>query len=292
MSGAWRSRVIGGTRLLVSASVQCRRLLTVPWIAARFAFRHHAPDAVSWSRPRADFGSGRRCTAPGACRSLLAVTAARPESARAQAPTRLPVATKPYQPGSGEAAGVAGRSELRGVPQGISPPSRNGRGLRPAGAHRGAARLLLGSRFRQRLRSEESRRREPRCGGPISSAAPAAAGKRSSPSPTSRAHPRLRPRPACVCAPARPDFDSDDFDQTDRRDAQQSVGMGLSRAANGLEVRAAPRTESAVVEKLGQYFVRVVRFETTPANAEPIRTAWARDRGAERQDRLCRAPTR
>jgi hypothetical protein len=46
--------------------------------------------------------------------------------------------------------------------------------------------------------------------------------------------------------------------------------------ADGLDVRAVPRTESAVVEKLGQYFVHVVRFETAPANAEPARTAWAR----------------
>jgi hypothetical protein len=81
--------------------------------------------------------------------------------------------------------------------------------------------------------------------------------------------------PGVVCAPARPDFDSDDFDRlTDQ--TRSNPSEWVFPRANGLEIRAAPRTESAVVEKLGQYFVRVVRFETTPANAEPIRTAWAR----------------
>jgi hypothetical protein len=81
--------------------------------------------------------------------------------------------------------------------------------------------------------------------------------------------------PGVLCAPARPNFDSDDFDRlTDATHSNPSEW--IFPRADGLEVRNAPRSESPLVEKLGQYFVRVVRFETTPANAEPIRTAWAR----------------
>jgi hypothetical protein len=81
--------------------------------------------------------------------------------------------------------------------------------------------------------------------------------------------------PGVICAPARPDFDSDDFDRlTD--DTRSSPSEWVFPRRNGLDARAAPRTDSAIVQKLGQYFVRVVRFETAPANADPIRTAWAR----------------
>lgn len=81
--------------------------------------------------------------------------------------------------------------------------------------------------------------------------------------------------PGVVCAPGQPSYDQDDFDRL--VDATRSTAADwVFPRADGLELRAAPRPTSAVVEKLGGYFVRVIGFDTAPANADPLHTSWAR----------------
>jgi hypothetical protein len=81
--------------------------------------------------------------------------------------------------------------------------------------------------------------------------------------------------PGVLCAPARPEYDSDDFDRLTEA-TRSSPSEWVFPRATGVDVRAAPRTQSVAVENIGQYFVRVLRFETAAANADPLRTAWTR----------------
>jgi hypothetical protein len=81
--------------------------------------------------------------------------------------------------------------------------------------------------------------------------------------------------PGVLCAPGRPAFDQDDFDRLVEATRSSATDWVFPRA-EGLELHASPRSASAIVEKLGGYFVRVIHFDTTPANAEPLHTSWAR----------------
>jgi hypothetical protein len=81
--------------------------------------------------------------------------------------------------------------------------------------------------------------------------------------------------PGVLCAPAQPVFDSEDFERLTGATRSNASEWGYPRAPN-ISVRKRPRPESAVVETLGAHFVRIVRFETAPANPAPFRTAWAR----------------
>jgi hypothetical protein len=81
--------------------------------------------------------------------------------------------------------------------------------------------------------------------------------------------------PGVICAPGAPAFSQDDFDRlvdTTRTTAADWVFPRIE----GLELHAAPRSASAVAEKLGGHFVRILGFDTAPANADPLRTSWAR----------------
>ena len=82
-------------------------------------------------------------------------------------------------------------------------------------------------------------------------------------------------RPAVVCAPAIPQFDDEARDQL--VDSTQSDGLewNYPRAA-GLQVRAAPKPNAAVVETLGLHFVRVLGFEDKDGDTDPVRNSWAR----------------
>ena len=51
---------------------------------------------------------------------------------------------------------------------------------------------------------------------------------------------------------------------------------GSTRGRREFELRLAPHSESAVIDTLGSYFVRVLRSVTARANADPLRTAWTR----------------
>lgn len=81
--------------------------------------------------------------------------------------------------------------------------------------------------------------------------------------------------PGVLCAPGRPSFNQDDFDRL--IDATHSTAADwVFPRADGLELRAAPRPASAVVEKLGSYFVRVSRPEVAAAGADPLHASWTR----------------
>jgi hypothetical protein len=81
--------------------------------------------------------------------------------------------------------------------------------------------------------------------------------------------------PGVLCAPGRPLIVQDDFERLIDATRSSPAEWVYPRAA-GLELRAAPRPAASLVETLGSTFVRVIRFETAPANADPLHTAWAR----------------
>jgi hypothetical protein len=82
-------------------------------------------------------------------------------------------------------------------------------------------------------------------------------------------------RPATVCAPAIPQFDEKARDQLLESTATDGVEWNYPRAA-GLQVRAAPQPNAAVIETLGLALVRVLGFEDKEGDADPVRNAWAR----------------
>jgi hypothetical protein len=82
-------------------------------------------------------------------------------------------------------------------------------------------------------------------------------------------------RPAIVCAPALPQFDEKARDQLIESTGTDGVEWNYPRAA-GLQVRAGPQTNAAVIETLGLHLVRVLGFEDKDGDADPVRNAWAR----------------
>ncbi len=90
--------------------------------------------------------------------------------------------------------------------------------------------------------------------------------------PTASAMPAA---PGVLCAPGRPIFDQGDFDRLIDATRSSPTEWVYPRAS-GVELRAAPRPTSAVIETLGSYFVRIIGFETAPANADPLNTSWTR----------------
>jgi hypothetical protein len=81
--------------------------------------------------------------------------------------------------------------------------------------------------------------------------------------------------PGVICAPGGPAFSQDDFDRLVDATRTTAADWVFPRI-EGLELHAAPRSASAVAEKLGGNFVRILGFNTTAANADPLRTSWAR----------------
>ena len=81
--------------------------------------------------------------------------------------------------------------------------------------------------------------------------------------------------PGVICAPGAPAFSQDDFDRLVDSTRTTAADWVFPRI-EGLELHAAPRSASAVAEKLGGHFVRLLGFDTAPANADPLRTSWAR----------------
>jgi hypothetical protein len=82
-------------------------------------------------------------------------------------------------------------------------------------------------------------------------------------------------RPSVVCAPAIPQFDEDARGELIESTQSDGVEWNYPRAA-GLQVRASPQNNAAVIETLGLHFVRVLGFEDKDGDSDPSRTAWAR----------------
>lgn len=81
-------------------------------------------------------------------------------------------------------------------------------------------------------------------------------------------------RPEAICTPAVPQFDEAARDKL--LDDTQTDGIEwLYPRAAGLRVRAAPQASAPVIETLGLHFVRVLGFNDTSGDADPIRIAWA-----------------
>jgi hypothetical protein len=92
------------------------------------------------------------------------------------------------------------------------------------------------------------------------------------------AEPSIAPLPgrtATVCAPAIPQFDEKARDQLLDSTATDGVEWNYPRTA-GLQVRAAPQQNAAVIEALAVALVRVLGFEDKDGDADPVRHAWAR----------------
>ena len=82
-------------------------------------------------------------------------------------------------------------------------------------------------------------------------------------------------RPSIVCAPAIPQFDEEARDRLIETTQSDGLEWNYPRTA-GLQVRAAPQANAAVVETLGLNLVRVLGFEDKDGDTDPVRNAWAR----------------
>jgi hypothetical protein len=82
-------------------------------------------------------------------------------------------------------------------------------------------------------------------------------------------------RPSVVCAPVIAQFDEGARDQLVQSTQSDGLEWNYPRAA-GLQVRAAPQANAAVVETLGLHLVRVLGFEDKDGDTDPARNAWAR----------------
>lgn len=82
-------------------------------------------------------------------------------------------------------------------------------------------------------------------------------------------------RPGVICAPPRPAFDAFEFDRLVEFTHSARTDWGYARGGSA-EVRAEPRDRSAIVEKIGLHFVRILGFEAKDDDADAARTAWAR----------------
>jgi hypothetical protein len=82
-------------------------------------------------------------------------------------------------------------------------------------------------------------------------------------------------RDTAICAPAPPEFDEAARNQLIEESQTDGIEWAYPRAS-GLQVRAAPQANGAVIETLGLHFVHVLGFEGKQTDADPIRISWAR----------------
>jgi hypothetical protein len=82
-------------------------------------------------------------------------------------------------------------------------------------------------------------------------------------------------RPAVLCAPAIAQFDDEARGRLVDSTQSDVLDWHYPRSA-GLQVRAAPQPNAAVVETLGLFFVRVLGFEDKDGDPDAARNAWAR----------------
>jgi hypothetical protein len=77
------------------------------------------------------------------------------------------------------------------------------------------------------------------------------------------------------CAPGQPKYVQHDFDSL--LDATRtSPADWIYPRAVGVVLRLPPRPSGTAIETLGSVLVRILRFRTLAANADPLRTAWGR----------------
>jgi hypothetical protein len=87
--------------------------------------------------------------------------------------------------------------------------------------------------------------------------------------------------PGVLCAPGRPEFDQNDFDTL--LDATRSTANDwIYPRTVGVVLHLRQSEESPVIDKLGSYFVRFLRFQTAPANGLADRAAALLCQGHER----------
>ena len=84
----------------------------------------------------------------------------------------------------------------------------------------------------------------------------------------------LDSRPGVVCTPGQPAFDGIDLDKLIDVTRTDGIDWAYTRAPD-IAVRAAPRVNAAIVEKLGLHFVRLLGFEG-PDSDTPGRAQWAK----------------
>jgi hypothetical protein len=82
-------------------------------------------------------------------------------------------------------------------------------------------------------------------------------------------------RPGIVCAPAKPDFDEIEFDRLIEATRSEARDWATPRAA-GAELRAAPRPNAPVIEKLGMHLLRVAGDEARENDPDAARQALLR----------------
>ncbi|HML08877.1 MAG TPA: hypothetical protein VK430_12230 [Xanthobacteraceae bacterium] len=81
--------------------------------------------------------------------------------------------------------------------------------------------------------------------------------------------------PGVLCAPGRPSFAQDDFDRLVEATHSTAADWVFPRR-EGVELRQAPRPAGTLVETLGSYFVRMIRFDVVGSIGDPLRISWAR----------------
>jgi len=74
---------------------------------------------------------------------------------------------------------------------------------------------------------------------------------------------QLSDKPGVICAPADPNFDENAF-QALLEATQTDISDWLYPIADGVEMRAAPRADAAVAEKVGLTFIRVMATDAPP----------------------------
>ena len=190
------------------------------------------------------------------------VTAQAQQSTQSPVPAQPPSAARTVQTRTGHAAAGDERSKLRRLPQAARPN-------RPAeGSHRarssGCFELLLGSGRhgcgrQEQIGDRQSREgTEPewiRCVG-LEAIIAYAAESTIMPDPQ---------RKGVFCAPAEPAFDdqaADELANTTHTDASDWAFP----VRDGIEVRATPKQDAPVVDKLGMYLIRILSNDF-PANA-------------------------
>lgn len=77
-------------------------------------------------------------------------------------------------------------------------------------------------------------------------------------------------RKSVMCSPALPDFNDDDLEKLAKDTGTDPAEWGYP-LSSGIEVRAEPKKDAAVIDKLGLHFVRVMPDETQrPGGADEI----------------------
>jgi hypothetical protein len=81
-------------------------------------------------------------------------------------------------------------------------------------------------------------------------------------------------RPAAICTPAFPQYDEAALEKLIEDTQSDGLEWYHPRQA-GIPVRAAAKADAAVVETAGLVMIRVLEFQPTQDDADPVRSSWA-----------------